>query len=164
MSYVVEKDFISSGLRCVVILLDMGHRCGYVGVGEGHPLYKKEYGENVDGLKNAWEEAKKGSIGKRGIISLLCNSIDEARPDCVFDVHGGLTYSGGVEDYPVKAVDVWWFGFDCAHDGDGKDIDAMEDGKFKKMAMQYNWGGIVRSIEYVSGECERLASQLAAIK
>ena len=30
MGYIVEKDFEYAGLRCVVIMTEMGYRCGYV--------------------------------------------------------------------------------------------------------------------------------------
>lgn len=71
--------------------------------------------------------------------------------DLDVDVHGGLTYSAGVKNkYPFNE-DLWWLGFDCAHLGDAT-----------------GWGGsdgdIFRSQEYVEGECERLAEQLAAMQ
>lgn len=73
--------------------------CGYVGVTEGHPAFRKHY-DQVD-----------------------------------VDVHGGLTY--GAE--PNKDG-VWWLGFDTAHAFDGPQH---------------------RTDEYVSGEVESLAEQLA---
>lgn len=42
-SYVVEKEFKYKGLKCVVLLLSRGYRCGYVGVPKGHPLYNVAY-------------------------------------------------------------------------------------------------------------------------
>lgn len=40
----VEKDWITaSGLRAVVIMTMMGHRCGYVGVDKSHALYGVSY-------------------------------------------------------------------------------------------------------------------------
>lgn len=42
--FVVEREFEHCGLRCVVVFQDMGHRCGYVGVREDHPLYGACYG------------------------------------------------------------------------------------------------------------------------
>ena len=40
------------------------------------------------------------------------------------DVHGGITYSEGNNNYPVITNDkLWWFGFDLAHYMDGKDLD-----------------------------------------
>lgn len=37
--FVVEREFEHCGLKCVVVLQDLGHRCGYVGVGKNHPLH-----------------------------------------------------------------------------------------------------------------------------
>ena len=43
-----EKEWTTrAGLKAVVIAHDMGHRCGYVGVPEGHPMYGKHY-DDVD--------------------------------------------------------------------------------------------------------------------
>ena len=40
MAFEVEKDWTTAaGLRAVVIMGDMGSRCGYVGVPVGHPLH-----------------------------------------------------------------------------------------------------------------------------
>lgn len=39
MASKIEELFFSEGLKCVVILTSMGHRCGYVGVEPDHQLY-----------------------------------------------------------------------------------------------------------------------------
>ena len=44
--YKVESDFEHLGLRCVVVMQSLGHRCGYVGVPKGHDLYEQNY-DNV---------------------------------------------------------------------------------------------------------------------
>ena len=49
--YAVEKDFMYKGLRCVVVMQSAGHRCGYVGITNRHPLYKKNYDEYLS-IKN----------------------------------------------------------------------------------------------------------------
>ena len=45
-----EKEWTTeAGLKAQVIASPMGHRCGYVGVPEGHPMYGKHYDDvNVD--------------------------------------------------------------------------------------------------------------------
>ena len=49
MSYTVEKDWITeAGLRAVVVMTSMGHRCGYVGVPKNHPLSEKHYNDLSD--------------------------------------------------------------------------------------------------------------------
>lgn len=42
--FVIEKDWITeAGLRAVVVVHPAGHRCGYVGLQEGHRHYSKNY-------------------------------------------------------------------------------------------------------------------------
>lgn len=161
----VETDFIHNNLRCVVLALDAGHRCGYVEVPKDHPLFGVEYSQETSILNGLWEKAKEGPIGKRGVIPLFCKAHKEGAqsPDVVFDVHGGLTYSGGSGEYPVKS-DGWWFGFDCAHSGDGKDWQIMSETN-KEIETKYGLsrGGVVRSNSYVVEECKNLADQLQSI-
>lgn len=49
----IEREFEESGLKCCTRTNGMGHRCGYVAVGEGHPLYGIGYDDlpeiDVDG-------------------------------------------------------------------------------------------------------------------
>lgn len=45
--YIVEKDFIECGFRCVVVGHTMGHRCGYLAIPQGHELYGVEY-DNIN--------------------------------------------------------------------------------------------------------------------
>ena len=139
MVYIVEREFKHAGYKCVVTFGDIGYRCGYVGVPKGSKLYGKN-----------------------------CEKLD-------FDVHGGLTYSGGGKnsDYPIKS-DLWWLGFDCAHGGDGKELKrAWELFPEKRGQIQIqiqiekeifgeegNTEDVVRSEEYVTEECKRLAEQI----
>jgi hypothetical protein len=47
--YIIEKDFIVDGFRCVVVGIYMGHRCGYIAIPKGNELYGKDYDEiNID--------------------------------------------------------------------------------------------------------------------
>jgi len=70
------------------------------------------------------------------------------------DVHGGLTYSDDrLHSKYAKTIQTpgktWWFGFDCAHEGDRCPAwETAEDGEYKP-------------ISYVEEECTRLAKQLA---
>lgn len=45
--YMLEKDFIECGFRCVIIGTYMGHRCGYLAIPQGHELYGKHY-DDID--------------------------------------------------------------------------------------------------------------------
>ena len=169
--YKVESDFIYKNYRCVVVFSDMGYRCGYVGVKPGHLLYKKEFTDYLDISKS---ELDGEEIGNRGIIPLVFAAFDNderIRIDSYFDVHGGLTYSGGNEKYPIES-DLWWFGFDCAHYGDGKDIDLMEEywgdnpqiqQRIRLEKEYYNYEYCydpVRSKRYVENECKSLVDQI----
>lgn len=146
MEFEVERDWVTAaGFRAVAIFNHhFGHRCGYVGVPNGHPLHGADYAEPTDALLPPGEGEQ---IGKRSLIPLLVaagNPELMTAPDVVFDVHGGLTYSGGNGKYPVES-DLWWLGFDCGHAGD---------------RTRYNLDGEERSLEYVVDECESLARQI----
>lgn len=39
----IEKDFMVGNLRCLVIGLSGGWRCGYVGIPKEHPMYAIDY-------------------------------------------------------------------------------------------------------------------------
>ena len=85
-------------------------------------------------------------------------------------VHGGLTYCRDDQDgYPVAGQDCWWFGFDCAHGGDGQDLkrarEIFQDPALDMLiALQakstFRESLPVRSQEYVKTECRSLATQL----
>jgi hypothetical protein len=166
MSYKVESEFIHNGLPCVVIFTDMGDRCGYVGVFENNLFYKIKYSDNVKN-KKILNSLKKEKVGKRGIMSLMSWDGENVSPHILFDVHGSITYSGQSESYPIKTDGrVWWFGFDCAHSGDRKDRECFKDYFPDKFSTIDNIGlfefesGVVRTKEYVTIECKRLADQL----
>lgn len=164
MSFEVERDWITpAGLRAVVIMGDRGSRCGYVGVPKGHPLYGAEYGAETSALPTPSDTAP---IGKRGLITVLCAAVEgrmPRSPEMAFDVHGGITYSGGDDGYPV-ASDLWWYGYDCAHYGDAPSDEYRERMLAEYPDKPFMWcdgDGIHRALDYCVGECESLASQIA---
>ena len=163
MSYKVEGKKEIDNYVIVCIMTDMGHRCGYVGVGKNHILYKVPYRQNKVILKKYIDSKPNEPIGKRGIIPLFCSSGKRGiSADVAFDVHGSITYSGD-GDYPISLDrPVWWFGFDCAHDGDAKELSHIDNSKSREMYAGFN-GGIVRSKEYVMQECESLVNQLKEV-
>lgn len=115
----IERDWMTlAGLQGTVLLVNESHRCGYVGVPPGHPLYGCVYSQPA-------------------------NALGGKEPWGVFEVHGGLTWSGF-----WNGDDLWRFGFDCHHDMDGSLRD--EQPYFP-----------VRPLEYVVSQCESLARQLA---
>jgi hypothetical protein len=72
------------------------------------------------------------------------------------DVHGGLTYS-------EADGDDWWIGFDCSHSGDAKDLDLPMPKAIREITARFGNRGIVRTQEYVEGECRNLCEQVASV-
>ena len=160
--HVIERVWEHAGSKCVVAAMPIGHRCGYVGVSEAHPLFGVGYDEECDTLTKPHKEVMGGDIGKRGIIPILCAG-DSPRPDVVFDAHGGLTYSGD-GNYPIDTDEpLWWFGFDCGHCGDAQDPSIMDKTSLSGYDMYPFDGGEIRTTEYVVEEVNRLAEQLSEL-
>lgn len=165
--YKVESDFTYKGYRCVVIFTGMGYRCGYVGIPMGHELYQKGLSDYLNITKTDIENEE---IGKRGILSLFASAYDDNENVTVgfyFNVHGGLTYANDNRTYPVDS-NLWWLGFDCAHYGDGIDLELMarywgDDPNIQrriKFESEYLNDYPVRSKEYVEDECKSLVDQI----
>mgnify|MGYP000712850457 CR=1 FL=1 len=167
--YVVEREFEHAGYKCVVTFSAMGHRCGYVGIPKNHSLYGKKYSDYLG--------IKKKDIGDReisGIFPLLGACIDEderIRIESYFRCHGGITFADGGKNssYPIES-DLWWFGFDCVHCDDAKELELAYE-RFPKyresISLQIEAekkfhidGLIVRTEQYVADECRNLAEQL----
>jgi len=127
MSYTIDKDYIYNGLRCVIITAGHSdnHHCGYVGVSKESILYGIDYNEDAEILQNPelLEKLKKSTPDKRGILSYAFWEGEKIQLQILFNVHGSLTFSDGGDkpNYPIES-NLWWFGFDCAHAGDTKDV------------------------------------------
>lgn len=83
-----------TGLPCLIVRNDYGALCGYVGVKEGHPYYRKHYGDvsvDVHGGLTYSDGCMEGAPEDSGI----CHIPSEGEPD-----------------------HVWWLGFDCLHYSD----------------------------------------------
>ena len=86
------------------------------------------------------------------------------------EVYGGLTFSGQLDN--LGQGDLWFFGFDCAHIGDSKDLETLEryieegklersyHSKFLKGGYFGVGGTTIKTSQFVINECERLSSQL----
>jgi hypothetical protein len=167
MAYFLESDFTSpEGYRCVVLALDHGHRCGYVAIPRGHVLFGIEHGDDLPDhiafiTDTIMEDA---DVSHRGPMAVFMAALtgNTRRLDIVIDVHGSLTYSAGKDNYPVLTdADVWWFGFDCAHSGDGKDFSIMSNqAKDSYNRFYLHSEGIVRTKDYVESHCRLLSRQL----
>lgn len=155
----VEKDWKTKvGLRAVCVYVPIsGHRCGYVAVPSSHSLFGMGYSDMIENpSERVMSFIKNSPIGKRSPISILIAALDPSCDlekriplDILFSVHGGLTYAAsGEKGYPVQNSKDWWFGFDCAHAGDGTLLTTY-------------WP--TRTQKYVEKECERLASQIVML-
>jgi hypothetical protein len=138
----------ATGLDCLISRGPSGALCGYVGVPPEHPYHGVAYGGQ------GWD--------------------DNAAPDNIIEVHGGLTYSAACQETddestgichvpaPGHPDDVWWLGFDCAHSGDvtpASDARLME---IDRMPTRFP-GDTYRTLGYVQRECRQLAQQLTAL-
>lgn len=167
--YKVEKDFEYKGLRCVVTFGDLGHRCGYVGIPKTHILYGKEYDEYLEIKKEDIEDREVSGVFP--LLGIIIDEDDRIRVEAYFNCHGGITYSGGGEKstYPIES-DLWWFGFDCAHCDDGKDLDLAIEYfpeiserllKTRQIEDMFSiYGKHFWTQEEVEKECKLLAEQL----
>lgn len=126
----------ATGLDCLIHRNPGGALCGYVGVPPGHPCHGRGY-----------------------------NAVHDMLPG--LRVHGGLTFSDScaLEESadghgichvpePGRPADVWWLGFDCAHEGLRGDL-----------VPRGGWcpsGAVYRDLAYVRDQVTSLARQLAA--
>lgn len=139
------ERFSHAGLECIVIRMGQKrYLCGYVVIPEDHPLHGVDYTETEH---------------------------DDDLP--TIDVHGGVTYSGGViadgAEYGDESLGFCW-GFDCAHAGDyseGVNIaryilgDVHGDMPFGHCGE--NRYGVYRDFEFVRTECRKMADQIAGV-
>lgn len=147
--YKILKQWITkAGYIAVVIQASMGyikdtrlkgHNNGYIGIPNTHPLYGKSYSEhchcfNAKGIK--------GTIKEKEIAAAMCWDGNEKSMDMMFDVHGGITYTGNDSEYPIKS-NLHWIGFDCSHLGDNL---------------------INCNLDFCIKECERLAEQIKEVE
>jgi hypothetical protein len=170
-THTLEKDWTAHGFRCVVLMNHTtGNRCGYVGIPKGHLLHGVDYSCHSIKALPFWLRARRGKIGKRGFIPILCNCSRQSWTevptlDVVFDVHGSITYSGDDRNgYPVNGDGLWWFGYDCGHCDDAPELNAISSISARGVYERYPRHGIVRSLEYCVDECERLAEQLKVLR
>lgn len=149
------------GLRCAVLGMDMGHRCGYVEVPESHPWHGLAYSDPVPAPKSLdMEQTVEDFQEGHGVVAVLLAGSDgwADRLEAQVEVHGGLTFSGrglaGVDE------EGWWIGFDCAHLGDNKDPELMT-GVYRDIARDLDDpGGRIWDQRSVEAETERLAEQV----
>lgn len=153
-----------AGLQAAIIFTRQKFYCGYVGVPEGHSLFKVGYGENTPYLVELTGEEE---VGQRGAISLFCGADRMRSPELVFDVHGSLTFSsswGDSIDIPELKDGLWYFGYDCAHYDDGEFPDVDDEGNIVHDPNGFNYRGDMqpKSLDFNINQCESLAAQIVA--
>ena len=152
-----EMDFEAHDLLCALRRGPTGAWCGYVGIGEGHPLHGKDYSTRIHAPKHLLERPVDND--RISVISMFCAQASELEDgivslDLCFDVHGGLTWANPYAGGPAhKDKNLWWFGFDCGHAGDL--CPKYEAGQFGHEHYAY------RDIAYAENDCRDLARQLA---
>lgn len=154
--YEIEISKKYKGYSYLVLGLPQGYRCGYVKIPHGHVLYGLKYKAQ---LPITFSKISHKPLGKRGIINYFLiknlNLEDRISMDLLFDVHGGITFAGKLINQKG-----WWIGFDCAHLGDAKDFNLMDE-KMKQLWKDFNISGeIVRTTSYVEKECLSLIDQI----
>jgi hypothetical protein len=79
--------------------------------------------------------------------------------DIAADVHGGLTFAQPDAHCGKDGPDdSWWIGFDCAHYQDASDPELPG---YHHLSLWKD--GTIRTTEYVTAECVRLAEQAAVV-
>lgn len=135
-SYVVEKEFKYKGLKCVVLLLATGYRCGYVGVPKGHPLY------NVDYMNCQSDFACHGGLTYAG------GGVNSSYP-----ISSDLWWFGFDCTHWGDADD-WNSTFKAFSE------QSERVAEYKAIRSLCPLGGKIRTTEYVENECKSLAEQL----
>lgn len=146
-------DFKAHGLKCAMRRNGLGAWCGYVRVGEDHPLHNVKYSTPHESLSGLMGERMDRPVGDAPGMAVMLGALSgtiEASAEAAIDVHGGITFSGKPAGTNHNDPG-WWFGFDCSHYGDlTPKIDFAGDGTY-------------RTAEYVRSETEKLAEQLQRI-
>lgn len=122
-----------TGLPCMIKRHPrFGNLCGYVGVPEGHPWYRKDWDAVDVSVHGGLTYAAHCEEGPEEIA--ICHVPEPGEPD-----------------------NVWWLGFDCAH---AWDLMPGLEASYKGVGIPSPHGGTYRHLGYVEAECARLAKQI----
>lgn len=138
-----------AGFPCVINRNSkLGFLCAYVGVSKSHVLFSLDHFEDCI-FSNVCVECSNYGSGLTG------HSVDN-----VVSVHGGLSFSGRMDDVSSLSIirdsceGFWMYGFDCGHSCDSypvRDYSYSEDGSY-------------RTFFYVRENCNRLAETLSQFR
>lgn len=163
---VERREFEHAGLRCFVVGLAMGHRCGYVAVPEGHPWHGLGCDEPIPSPRTAPPIGEPvDDYGMAAILPALFGKLDDPatleRLDLNVRVHGGVTWTGPIEELAGEA---WLIGFDCGHAFDLRD-EALISEEFevmRRLNQDKRPDATLWTADKVAAEVRRLADQVAA--
>lgn len=124
-----------TGLACLVKRNALGALCGYVGIPEGHPWYRMDYGDIPAHAHGGLTYAGHCQEGD-----------DEAQTIC--HIPG-----------PGEPDNVWWAGFDCSH---AYDLCPKTEALLRETRFRRDGGteDIYRHLAYVQGQRQQLAAQI----
>ena len=101
----------AAGLPGLILRGPVGALCGYVGVLPNHPLHGIAYNEDTDLLGDALTERMAQPIGEHPPFPVLVAAVlggeVKRSPDVVFNVHGGLTFSGHCQEPTREGWEMW---------------------------------------------------------
>ena len=92
----VQFEDPDTGLPCLIVRGRSGSLCGYVGVDQDHPNYKKDY----------FDDDFRG-VDVHGGLTFAAHCAEGEDPHTICHIPG-----------PGDPDNVWWLGFDTAHSGD----------------------------------------------
>jgi hypothetical protein len=123
----------TTGLPCLIKRhARFGNLCGYVGVTEDHPWYRKDH------------DAVDASVHGGLTYSDFCmEEGDEAETICHIPA-------------PGEPDNVWWLGFDCGHAWDRQ---PGVEADYASVWPAWKANEIYRDVAYVKAECADLAKQ-----
>lgn len=150
-----------AGFKAAIIFTRQKFYCGYVGVPEGHSLHGLHYDSNSPYLA---ELTGKEEAGQRGLLSIICGAERMQSPVMVFDVHGSITFSdtwsNSTDAFAELKDDNWYFGYDCAHSGDGEFPDIDAEGNIVYDSWALSTQDHPKSLDFCIEQCESLAQQI----
>ncbi len=138
--FIVEKDFVVDGYRCVIIGGALGHRCGYIEIPVGHKLHSKDYSD--------------------------IDELIDVHGGWTYSEYNGEAYPYPVE----SDINSWWIGFDCAHYCDGKDLELIKqlnNSEYFEHCINMNRlfpdKAPVRTKEYVENQLREAVEQIKSL-
>lgn len=109
-----KESFEASGLQCLLRRMPDGVWAGYV----AHLLYRQRRDVCVcvpDALADRTLDARRVAMADvHGIVSATLAGLTEAPASLLLDVHGGICFTGMLNDMTGR----WYIGFDCGQSWD----------------------------------------------